>query len=76
MPVIKTKLPQRVEKVREDKQRFDLENDGFSKIFHITKKKKKKKDNQEIKNQEVVVNEKVVTSEEKIKTQKVKKSKK
>ena len=75
MPVIKTKLPQRVEKVREEKHRFDLENDGFAKIFHIKKKnKKQKKAQEEVESKNNSQEE--IKNDEDIKKQKGKKSKK
>ena len=44
MPVIKTALPERVEKVRNKKEEFDLESADLTKIFtHKNKNKKSKK---------------------------------
>lgn len=43
MPIIEEKLPERVEKVREEDNKFDLENDSLSKLFHKKHKKKDKK---------------------------------
>lgn len=45
MPVIEAKLPKRVEKVREENEKFDLENSDLTKLFkhkHKDKKKEKK----------------------------------
>lgn len=44
MPVKKDKLPERVEKVRENKDHFDLETADLTKIFKADKKKKAKKE--------------------------------
>lgn len=44
MPVIEAELPARVEKVREEDGKVDLENDSLAKIFHIKHKKKNKKE--------------------------------
>lgn len=44
MPVNKDKLPERVEKVRENKDHFDLETADLTKIFKADKKKKTKKE--------------------------------
>lgn len=45
MPVIEDKLPKRVEKVRDTKEKFDLENGDLTKFFkHKHKKKKEKKE--------------------------------
>lgn len=43
MPVKKDKLPERVEKVRENKEHFDLETADLTKIFKADKTKKSKK---------------------------------
>lgn len=43
MPVIKTALPERVEKVRNEKEEFDLESADLTKIFTNKKKNKKSK---------------------------------
>jgi len=43
MPVIRQKLPTRIEKERPESDKLDLENDGISKIFYKTLKKKSKK---------------------------------
>lgn len=42
MPVIKTKLPARVEKVRNTEHKFDLENDDLTSILKIKRKQKNK----------------------------------
>ena len=47
MPVIEAKLPKRVEKERDTKEKFDLENSDLTKLFkhkHKDKKKEKKKE--------------------------------
>lgn len=44
MPVKKDKLPERVEKVRENKDHFDLETADLTKIFKADKEKKTKKE--------------------------------
>ena len=67
MPVVKTKLPKRVEKVREKKQEhFDLENADFTKVF-----KRKKKNNAEAKTKP----DKKVKKEKKVETKNKKDSK-
>ena len=42
MPVIVQALPERVEKEREEDNKFDLENDSLGKIFHYQRKPKSK----------------------------------
>lgn len=43
MPVIEAPLPERVEKVRVDDKKFDLENASLSDVLHVGKKNKRKK---------------------------------
>lgn len=44
MPFNKEKLPARVEKVRDEKHKIDLESASLSEMFHISKKDKSKKE--------------------------------
>lgn len=43
MPVIETSLPERVEKVRDDSHKFNLETDNLTEIFKHKKREKKEK---------------------------------
>jgi len=47
MPFAKEALPERVEKVRNNKQKLDLENASFSEVFHIRKNDKTEKPKKE-----------------------------